>query len=520
MAPKKPVKKSDVKSSQVGDVSRGSNEHFKRGLSSEEGKNTVINQPEMTSAPIGESNEIVKREEESQKTHKEPLNDRDEQVETTKKPSQQQNETQQRQKERQKNDQEQIQETKESSFSPLQSTEDTNQVARRRGVGKAADVEGMKRKNETPQMDEEPVENIDVEQETSKDSTLVHQSTEEINSSDQRREAGNQENVQNEPISPPSTWMMHDDEGMKRKNKTPQMDEEPVENICDVKQETSKNSTLVYQSTEEINSSDQRREAGKQENVQNEPISPPSTWMMHHLVVVLLLIFMVILLFPPEPAKKADPDLATSLNDKIVELKSLFSNQTENFWKTFRIHSLVHLKSAHPKLPLVLAVGVPPSARDVAACMVKKLAKVLDPNHKRDFITIDGLEEMNNPWKKVNKKIYDLLNENFEAGHKVALINHLELFPPPSHMMFHSFCDDQNAPYKRVEIIFTVYLPKEADFPLSSNKEVEDAVDKYLVHEVWGKEELAATQALSVRVTQIVIFMNGESSDSIKTSCP
>ena len=100
----------------MGDVSRGSNEHFKRGLSSEEGKNTVINQPEMTSAPtLGESNEIVKREEESQKTDKEPLNDRDEQVETTKEPSQQQNETQQRQGELQKNDQEQIQEMKESS---------------------------------------------------------------------------------------------------------------------------------------------------------------------------------------------------------------------------------------------------------------------------------------------------------------------------------------------------------------------------------------------------------------------
>ena len=278
--------------------------------------------------------------------------------------------------------------------------------------------------------------------------------------------------------------------------------------------------TLVHQSAEEINSSDQRREDGNQENVQNEPISPPSTWMMHHLVTVLLLIFTVILPFPPEPAKKADPDLATSLNDKIVELKSLFSNQTESFWKTFRIRSLMHLKGAYPNQPLVLSVGVPPSSREVAACMVKKLAEVLDSDHKKDFITIDGLEEMNNPGEKVKMKIDDLLKENFEAGHKVALVSHLELFPPPSHMMFHSFFDDQNAPDKRVAIIFTVYLPKEADFPLSSNKEAETTVRKYLVNEIWAKEDLSATQALFVRVAHTVVFMNGESSDSIKASCP
>ena len=463
MASKK-SKKNNVKTSQA----CGSNEQT--GLSSEERpKNTVLNQPEVTGTrAIDESGEIVKQERESQKTDKEPLHDRDEQVETTKEPSQkegqkidkeplngpdeqvettkepsqQQNETRRTKKDLQENDQEQIQETKESSFSPLQSTEGSNQVVRRRGVGQAPDDKGMKRKNETRQMDEAPVENIDVEQETNKDSTLVSD-----------------------------------------------------------------------QSTGEKNPS------GKQENVENEPISPPSTWMI---VAVLLLIFMVILLFPPEPVKKDKktvPDLTTSINHKIILLKSLFSNQSENFWNSFRMSTFFHLKGAYPGQAFVLLVAVPPSARDVVTCMVKKLAQVFDPNHKGDF-TIDGLEEMNNPWEKVKRKIDDSLKEKFEAGHKVALVNHLELFPIPSHMMFHAYCDDQFAPYTKVAIILTVFMPNEADFPLSSYKEVNKAISKYLVDEVWVKEDPGATYALYVRVSQTVVFMNGESSDSIKAACP
>ena len=495
MAPKKSVKKGGVKTSKVVDVSRGSDEKFKIGLSSKEGENAVLSQPEITSAPTkGKRNEVVKQEKESQESGEEALENEGEQVQTTEEPSQQQNGTQLKQKEPQKNDKEKVQETpKESPPSPLQCSEDTNEV-----VGKPADDEGEKRKSETRQMDEGSVENIEVEQETSKNPTLVHQSTEVISPPDQEREADKQENVQSEPISPST-----------------------LENI-EVEQETSKDSTLVHQSTEVISPPDQEREADKQENVQSEPISP-STLMMHHLVAVLLLIFMVILLFPPEPAKKADPDLrlelATSLKDKVIELKSLFRNQTDSFWKAFRITSFMQLKNPNPRQPLVFSVLVPPSARDVVDCFVKKLAELINPN-KTDFIMIDGLKEMNNPGEMVKKKIDVLLTKKFEAGHKVALVNHLELFPPPSHMTFHSFCDDQNAPYKKVAIIFTVYLPKEPAFSLSSNKEADAALEQYLVYEVWANvAEVGTTASLTVRVGPVVLFMNGESSDSVKNAC-
>ena len=500
MAPKKSEKKGRVKTSKVLDVSRGSDEKFKTGLSSEEGENAVLSQPEITSAPTkGKHNEVVKQEKKSQESGEEALVNEDEQVQTTEEPSQQQNGTQLKQKEPQKNDKEKVQETpKESSLSPLQCSEDTNEVAQRSDVGKPADDEGEKRKSETRQMDEDPVENIEVEQETSKDSTLVHQSTEVISPPDQEREADKQENVQSERIIPST-----------------------LENI-EVEQETSKDSTLVHQSTEVISPPDQEREADKQENVQSEPISP-STLMMHHLVAVLLLIFMVILLFPPEPAKKADPDLrlelATSLKDKVIELKSLFSNQTDSFWKAFRITSFMQLKNPNPRQPLVFSVLVPPSARDVVDCFVKKLAELINPN-KTDFIMIDGLKEMNKPGEMVMKKINVLLTKKFEAGHKVALVNHLELFPPPSHMMFFPFCDDQNAPYKKVAIIFTVYLPKEPAFSLSSNKEAETALHQYLLNEVWANvAEPGTTASLIVRVGPVVLFMNGESSDSVKNAC-
>ena len=242
----------------------------------------------------------------------------------------------------------------------------------------------------------------------------------------------------------------------------------------------------------------------------------PSSKDKHHVPIILLivafmLIIVAIMIWSPEPEIETDFDFPKIFANKIVELQSSFTNQTDRFWRILKNRGLAHLRNASPPQPLVLLLAATPAAHSTVECFARKLAEALDPKHKRMLATIDGREERNYPGEKAKKKMDDLLIRRFNNGHRAALIHHLELLPPPSPLLFYSYCDDQNAPNKHVAIIFTVHLPVEPDASLEP-KEAEGTVEKYLADEVWGKEDKDAIAALLSRVANTVALMNGESS--------
>ena len=110
------------------------------------------------------------------------------------------------------------------------------------------------------------------------------------------------------------------------------------------------------------------------------------------------------------------------------------------------------------------------------------------------------------------------MKEKFLDDHRAAVIHRLELLPFPSPLLFYSYCDDQNAPYKHVAIIFTVHLPEEPSLSLSP-KEAEAIVEKYLLKKVWLRDDMDTVAALLSRIANTVVLMNGESSDSLKAYC-
>ena len=221
---------------------------------------------------------------------------------------------------------------------------------------------------------------------------------------------------------------------------------------------------------------------------------------------------------PAEPEMKTDLDLAKIFENKLGSLPSLFTNQTDRFWKILKNRGLAHLRNTKPRQPLVLLLAAPPPAHDVVDCLATELAKVLDPKHKRNLAMVDGTVERSKQGTEVKKKMDDMLIEKFRKGHRVALIHHLEHLPPPSPLLFYSYCDNQNAPHKHVAIIFTVHLPKEPDSSLPPN-EAEGTVEKYLSSEVWAEEDQDSVAALLSRVADTVVLMNRESNESVKISC-
>ena len=211
-------------------------------------------------------------------------------------------------------------------------------------------------------------------------------------------------------------------------------------------------------------------------------------------------------------------DHGKGFESKLRSLQSVLTNQTDRFWKILKNRGLAHIRRQNPQRPLVLLLASPPPAHDVVNCLAEKLAEALDPEHKRNLVQVDGIKVKGHPGEKVKKSMDDLLKGKFQHGHRAAIIQHLELLPPPSPLLFYSYCNDQNAPHKHVAIIFTVHLPSEPDLSLPP-KEAEGMVEKYLSNDVWAKENQDSVAALLSHVADTVVLMNGESGEHIKTLC-
>ena len=228
-------------------------------------------------------------------------------------------------------------------------------------------------------------------------------------------------------------------------------------------------------------------------------------------LIIAFLVIIVAILLPHYEPRPDGPDFPKIFANKIVELQSSFTNQTDRFWRIIKNRGLAHLRNASPSQPLVLLLAAPPAAHSTVECFARKLAEALDPKHKRMLAIIDGREERSLPGEMAKKKMDEFLMRRFKKGHRVALVHQLELLPPPSPLLFYSYCNVQNAPYKHVAIIFTVHLPVEPDASLAP-REAEGTVDKYLADEVWAEEDKDAVADLLIRVADAVALMNGEPS--------
>lgn len=232
--------------------------------------------------------------------------------------------------------------------------------------------------------------------------------------------------------------------------------------------------------------------------------------------IVCLLV--AICISPPEREMKGDFDLVKVFGNGVDQLQLSFTNQTARFWKILKNRGLAHLRNNNPSQPLVFLLAAPPPAHKWVDCLATKLAEMLDPRHKRNLARIDGADEKGYPADKIKKKMDVYLKKKFLDDHRVAVIHHLELLPPPSPLLFYSYCDDQNAPHKHVAIIFTVHIPVEPNLSLSP-KEAEGTVEKYLSKQVWLRDDMDAVAALLSRIADTVVLMNGESSHSLNAYC-
>ena len=217
---------------------------------------------------------------------------------------------------------------------------------------------------------------------------------------------------------------------------------------------------------------------------------------------------------------KLDYNYTKIYEEGLQNLQASFTGQTPRFWKLLKIRGLAHLRDSSPRQPLVFLLAAAPNAHDVVDCFATKLGKLLDPENAENLSKIIGQDHRNNQGDTTKKTLDNILCDKFEKGKKVALVQQLNLLPPPSPMIFHSYCDDQNAQYKHAALIFTVHLPRNLD-PTLTAVEAEGTVEKYLSEEVWidspyNQDKIAA---LLSRIADTVLLVSPERGSTLEGLC-
>jgi len=212
-------------------------------------------------------------------------------------------------------------------------------------------------------------------------------------------------------------------------------------------------------------------------------------------------------------------DYAKVFDNRLKVIRRQFPNQTDRFWKILKSRGLSHLRNRNPNQPLVILLGAPPSAHSVIDCIARRLAWSLDPEVDPSHF-INGAKYSEGDGDEIKKILDEMLNRLFRKGVRSALVMHLELLPPPSPILFYSFCDNDNAPYKHAGMIFTVHLPAETD-PSLTPVEAEGSIETYLAKVAWSKYpyESDSISALLSRIADTVALVSSESRDVVRSEC-
>lgn len=159
-----------------------------------------------------------------------------------------------------------------------------------------------------------------------------------------------------------------------------------------------------------------------------------------------------------------------------------FPSQTNNFWKVLRSGTKSIMVSKTPNQPAVFILAAPRGAEVTAICIARKYAKAVTDafNGSEPLEFRSHLHTMESA-RAIKENIDNSLNNAFLGGSHVAIIHELNRLHGESVMMFHGYCDNDNAPFTKVVFLFILHLES------SDVEEINDALVEKKLAQIWSK---------------------------------
>ncbi|ESO00360.1 hypothetical protein HELRODRAFT_175770 [Helobdella robusta] len=206
-----------------------------------------------------------------------------------------------------------------------------------------------------------------------------------------------------------------------------------------------------------------------------------------------------------------------------VSLKRDFANQSKRFWKILESATKSIIYKDSPSDPaVILLVASDKNLEKTVNCFIDNYVNLVIKffnQSRNDVVRFDFIYSTDDP-PALKMDIDKKLKHSFSSGSHVAVFEHLEWLAGEAAMMFHGYCDNDNAPFKRVIMLMTIYLQdiksrndKNTKVELDVdriNQEKDDYVEQ-LMQVLWadeiGEETIAS---LMSRIGNYKIFLKKE----------
>lgn len=193
----------------------------------------------------------------------------------------------------------------------------------------------------------------------------------------------------------------------------------------------------------------------------------------------------------------------------IKRMKSLFPKQSHDTWINFYT-ALESVKEEEPSQPAVLLLTGENTSRSTNTidCIAKKFAEITneflsdEPNHAEICIQIDSIAQLSKQQDEIVKREVDLRIRSILNQSNSIVLGHLEDLPPRAALLLHGYCDNFEAPFKKIVFILTATFK---DKPIDSKQ-----VDRKL-KDLWARE-LGSDKSASLvsRVANSPVFIEPE----------
>lgn len=254
---------------------------------------------------------------------------------------------------------------------------------------------------------------------------------------------------------------------------------------------------------------------------------------LYHLWVPVAIILGVILLFafayyaglfhgqpekqPIMTAFTSRDDLIQNFNERFAVLKASFPQQTERFWKILRASTKPVMASANPRAPATLIIAGKSGADFRAGqCIAERFSALVDEVYGSTGVLKlrqADIEAYRSDSAGLKLYLDQQMRAHFENGGRAFLLDRMHLVPGKAMEIYHGYCDNDNAPFKDVSIVFTVECPGDKSYP--DERDVE-----YFLEDVWAQElENNVYSSLSTRVSNMIAIANAESQDTFRKHC-
>ncbi|XP_072176662.1 torsin-1A-interacting protein 1-like [Diadema setosum] len=206
------------------------------------------------------------------------------------------------------------------------------------------------------------------------------------------------------------------------------------------------------------------------------------------------------------------PERWERLKLELESLKQSHSDIDSNFWDLIVGPSWSHVRGVkspiRPVVLMLVAQSDSPKLSTVSSAIASLFSRVFSANEE-SIVEILGNDYFSKESGQAKLAIDTKLRTDFDKGKKVALIQDFDKLPACSILLFHSYCDNEYAPYQDAVLIFTVQL--NFTLPLDAGQKlVEESLQEHLA-QVWSQcpEELSSDKIMAMhsRVSNNIVYI-------------